>query len=196
VKWDKTGGDLAQAKFQDPEIFVGRSLESYTVFADDGEHGQEIGEAEELPNPLANVEELHLASCRASRGVKTDEGAEAHAVHAGDIRQVQHDSFGGWDDGADLGVKDVGQLRDELSVASHDCQVVGMFDLKRQARRSWFVRHQALSIRNIIKMAGNGFEEVSHTAARRIEKSRFREVVAGSDADCQSIELLGNHSSN
>ena len=82
-------------------------LEPYAVFADDGEYGQEIGEAKELANPLANVEELHLASCGAGRGVKTDEGAEAHAVHAGDIRQVQHDSFGGWDDWADLGVEDV-----------------------------------------------------------------------------------------
>ena len=41
-------------------------LEPYAVFADDGEYGQEIGEAKELANPLANVEELHLASCGAS----------------------------------------------------------------------------------------------------------------------------------
>ena len=38
------------------------SLESYAMFADDCEYGQEIRQAEELANPLANVEELHLAS--------------------------------------------------------------------------------------------------------------------------------------
>jgi hypothetical protein len=43
----------------------GRLLELYAVFADDGEYGQEIGEAKELANPLAYVEELHLASCGA-----------------------------------------------------------------------------------------------------------------------------------
>ncbi len=134
-------------------------LEPYAVFADDGEYGQEIGEAKELANPLANVEELHLASGGAGRGVKTDEGAEAHAVHAGDIRQVQHDSFGGWDDWADLGVEDVRQLRDQLSVASHDCQVVGMFDFEGEAGRSWFVRHRALSIRKIVKWRRRGSRE-------------------------------------
>jgi hypothetical protein len=41
------------------------NLELYTVFADDGEYGQEIREAEEFANPLAHVEELHLASCGA-----------------------------------------------------------------------------------------------------------------------------------
>lgn len=38
------------------------SLEPYSVFADDGEYGEEIGEPEELPDPLADVEELHLAA--------------------------------------------------------------------------------------------------------------------------------------
>ena len=44
-------------------LLAGRvRLEPYAVFADDGEYGQEIGEAEEFANSLAHVEELHLAS--------------------------------------------------------------------------------------------------------------------------------------
>ena len=45
--------------------WVGVSLEPYAVFADDGEYGEEVGEAEELPDSLADMEELHLASCGA-----------------------------------------------------------------------------------------------------------------------------------
>ena len=43
---------------------VSGDLEPYTVFADDAEHVQEMGEAEEFPDTLADFEELQLTACR------------------------------------------------------------------------------------------------------------------------------------
>jgi hypothetical protein len=94
------------------------------------------------------VEELHLASCGARRGVEADEGAEAHAVHAGDIGQIEHDSFAAWDDGADLGVEDVGQLGDQLPMAMDDDHFVGAFKVEGEAGRSWFVGHRLSLVPN------------------------------------------------
>jgi hypothetical protein len=152
------------------------SLEPYAVFADDGEYGQEIGEAKELANALANVEELHLASCGASRGVEADEGAEAHAVHAGNIRQVEHDSFGAWDQWANLGVEDVGHLGDHLSVAPHDGHCVFSFYIEGQAGASWFVRHKALSRRSSVKWLGMGSREFLIRQLSRQGKNLRQEV--------------------
>jgi hypothetical protein len=98
------------------------------MFTDDCEYGQEIRQAKEFPDALANVEKLQLAARSLGRSIESDEGAEAHAVHASDIRQVQHDSFGGWDHWTDPGVEAVGHLRDYLSVAPHDRHVVGTLD--------------------------------------------------------------------
>ena len=50
-------------KFELPKVNVDIFLELYAVFADDGEDGEEIGEAEKFADALADVEELHLASC-------------------------------------------------------------------------------------------------------------------------------------
>src|ERR1700730_15585588 len=125
-----------------------------------------MGEAEEFANALAHVEELHLASCGARRGVKADEGAEAHAVHAGDIRQIEHDPFAARDDGADLGVEDVGQLGDQLSMAMDDDHFVGTFKVKGEAGRSWFLGHKALYSKTL-RYGGERFERVSHMTAGR-----------------------------
>src|SRR3984893_4256681 len=115
-----------------------------------------MGEAEEFANALAHMEELHLASCGARRGVEADEGAEAHAVHAGDIGKIEHDSFAAWDDGADFGVEDVGQLGDQLSMAMDDDHFVGTFKIKGEAGRSWFVGHRLSLVPNI----ASGWERV------------------------------------
>ena len=129
------------------------------MFADDGEYGQEIGEAEEFAYALAHVEELHLASCGSSRSVEADEGAEAHAVHAGYIGQIEHDSFAAWDDGSDLGVKDVGQLGDQLSMAMDDDHFIRTFKVEGEAGRSWFVGHRLSLIPKRCDMAGSGSRE-------------------------------------
>jgi hypothetical protein len=158
------------------------SLEPYTVFADDGEDGQEIGEAKEFADSLAHVEELHLASCGAGRGVETDEGAQAHAVHAGDAGEIEHDSFAARDDGANLGVEDVGQLGDQLSVAMDGDHFVGTFKFEGEAGRSWFVGHR-LSLFETSSNGGERFGKVSHTAAGFERKILRRGAQGGGDAD-------------
>ena len=70
-----------------------RLSEPYAVFADDSEYGQQIGEAKELSNPLADVEQLHLAACAASRGIEAHDGAESHAVHVAEIAEIEDDSL-------------------------------------------------------------------------------------------------------
>jgi hypothetical protein len=150
------------------------------VFTDDLEYGQEVGEAEELSNPLAHVEELHLASCGASRGVEADEGAEAHAVHAGDVGEIEHDPFAAWNDGSNLGVEDVGQLRDQLSVAMDDDHFVGTFEVEGETGRGWLFGHRALSIRKTSGVGGELFERVSHTAAG----------LEGKNSDARGVRLV------
>ena len=53
-----------------------------------------------------------------------------------------------WDDGANLGVEDVGELGDQLSVAMDDDHFVGTFKFKGEAGRSWLIGHRAFSVRN------------------------------------------------
>ena len=100
------------------------------MFADDAKYVQKMGEAEEFPYAFANFEELQLAASRFGRRVEADEGAEAHAVHEGEIGQVQHDSFGDRNHRAHVVVENIGQTGDQLPVASHDGQVVFTLNLK------------------------------------------------------------------
>ena len=175
---------------------LNRFLEPYAVFTDDGEYGQEVGEAEELSDPLANVEELHLASCGARRGVEADQGAEAHAVHAGDVGEIEHDPFAAWDDGSNLGVEDVGQLGDQLSMAMDDDHFVSTFKFKGERGQSWLIWHRAFSIRNTSGIGGERSERVSHTAAGFEAKILRLGVRLVSDGDRRMIQLSGNHCSN
>ena len=69
--------------------------ESNAVFADDAKHVQQMGQAEQFPHTLADFEELQLAARGFGRGVEADEGAKTHAVHPGEIGQIQHNSFVG-----------------------------------------------------------------------------------------------------
>jgi hypothetical protein len=127
------------------------------VFADDAKDVEKMGEAEEFPYALADFEELQLTVRSFGRRVEANESTETHAVHPGDIRQVQHDAFVGLDHGADPGVEYVGQARDQLAVAMHDDDTVAtLFNLKIEVPWSGLIRHQAFSF----KTSWNGLEWV------------------------------------
>ncbi len=47
-----------------------------------------------LPDSFAEVDKLQIAARRARRNVQPDQRAEAHAVHVGQIGQVEDNAFG------------------------------------------------------------------------------------------------------
>lgn len=95
------------------------------MFADDGEDGEEVGEGEEFFDSFAEVDEVELAARGFGRGVEADEGAQAHAVHIGEVAEIEDDTFGAGDEWADAGGEDVGDAVDQCPVAADDDEVRG-----------------------------------------------------------------------
>src|SRR5258707_11969140 len=95
--------------------------------------------------------------------------------------QIEHDPFAAWDDGADLGVEDVGQLGDQLSVAMDDDHFVGTFKVKGETGRSWLIGHRAFSVRIVVWRGA--VRKVSHTAAGWAGKILRRGARGGSGAE-------------
>ena len=76
-------------------VAVGGLHELDAVFADDGEDREEAGEAEQVANLFAEVDEFEAAACGLGRDIKADESADAHAVGVLDIGEIEDDAFGG-----------------------------------------------------------------------------------------------------
>lgn len=89
------------------------------VLANNGECRQEVGESQEVTNLFADIDELEGAACRFGGDVEADERAETHAVHAGEVGQVEDDSFRAGDELADVGVEIVADSGDQFAVAFH-----------------------------------------------------------------------------
>src|SRR5258707_476614 len=95
--------------------------------------------------------------------------------------QIEHDPFAAWDDGANLGVEDVGQLGDQLSVAMDDDHFVGTFKVKGETGCCWLIGHRAFSVRIVVWRGA--VRKVSHTAAGLERKILRRAAGVASDAD-------------
>src|SRR5262249_44176050 len=101
-------------------VHVGlRSIDLDAVLADDGEGIQHVGGAEEDANLFAQVHELEIAACGTGGDVEPSESAEAHAVHANEIGQVEDDALV-VQQRLDLAVEDVTDTGHEFAVASYD----------------------------------------------------------------------------
>jgi hypothetical protein len=103
-------------------------LHADVLLADVAEDGEEIGHDEEVADGGAEVAELEGASPGFGGGVETDERAEAHGVHLGEVAEVEDDVLVGGDEVRDRGVEEVGVAVDEAAVAVDDGGGTVVFD--------------------------------------------------------------------
>ena len=95
-------------------------------FCDDGEDVEEVGDAEEVLQLLAEVHQFEGDAGGFGGGVEADEGAEAHAVCVGDVFEFEDDALAVGDEFSDGGVEDVGGSGDEAAVADDEDDTVGI----------------------------------------------------------------------
>src|ERR1035438_9023529 len=110
-------GTVSRCKWNCCEGRTGESHELDAVFANDGEDVQHIGDAEEVSNLLAQVDEFQTATCGFGRDVEASHGAQAHAVGMLEIGEVENDSAAVGNQLHDLGGEDVGGSGDEPALA-------------------------------------------------------------------------------
>jgi hypothetical protein len=108
-----------------PHLPNARSHELDAVFTDDGEDVEEVGEAEEVANLLAEVGEFEATAGVFGGDVEADEGAESHAVSVGEVGEVEDDALVIGEEGANAVEEDVGDAGDEPAVAAHHGDFVG-----------------------------------------------------------------------
>jgi hypothetical protein len=97
------------------------------MFADDGKGGQEMGSSEKHSNLFANIHKFQAAACGSRRDVEANQRADAHAVHAGEVGEVEHDAFGIREQLFDLGIENIVRIRHQPAMASHNDGVASAF---------------------------------------------------------------------
>jgi hypothetical protein len=88
-----------------------------------------MGEAEEVANLLAEVDELEAGSGGFGGDVEANEGAEAHAVGVADVGEVEDDALVVRNEGANAVEENIGDAGDELAVAADDDVAGAVLDL-------------------------------------------------------------------
>src|SRR5215469_18664203 len=67
------------------------------MFPDNCEDIQQVGEAQKLANARADVDQLKATVGRFCGDVEADDRPQAHAVHDGEIGEIEDHAFGLWD---------------------------------------------------------------------------------------------------
>lgn len=102
----------------------------YAVLADHGEAAQEVGEAEELLDTGADLVKVDATAGGFAGDDEADQGAEAHAVHIGDVAEVEHDALVLGHELAHAGVEVAADFRDQTTMEVDEGGSVFMFDFK------------------------------------------------------------------
>ena len=102
------------------------------MLADDGEDAEEVGDAEELADALAEVVELKGAAGGLGGDDQAHEGAEAHTVDVGEVGEVEDDSLVVCHQLADAGVEVAADFGDEAAVAVDESGVGLALDIERE----------------------------------------------------------------
>ena len=101
---------------------------------------EEVGEAKEIANLLAEVGEFEAASGGFGGDVEADEGAETRAVSVLEIGEVEDDAFFFGNEGANAPGKNVGGARHQLAVtANKDGVACTVFEVEGECGRSRWV---------------------------------------------------------
>jgi hypothetical protein len=82
---------------------------SDVVLADDGESWKQVGHDEEVSDFFADVAEFEFAAVFAGGDVEANECAEAHAVHVGEVCEVEDKALVGGKQLGDGSVKELGE---------------------------------------------------------------------------------------
>jgi hypothetical protein len=111
------------------------------ILADDREDIEEMGEAEKIANLLAQVSELEAGSGGFGSNIEANESAEAGAVGVPEIGEIEDDAFVIRNERANAVEEDIGDARDQLSVAAHNDAVGAVFHLDGKDGRHCGVGH-------------------------------------------------------
>jgi hypothetical protein len=111
------------------------------ILADDREDIEEMGEAEEIANLLAEVGEFEGRSGGFGGDVETDEGAEARRVGVAEVGEVEDDALVVRDEGANAVEENIGSAGDELAMAVDNDAAGAVFYLKGKGGRRGGVGH-------------------------------------------------------
>ena len=120
------------------------------MFADDGEHVEEMGEAEKVANLLAEVGELEAGSGGFGGDVETNEGAEARRVGVAEVGEIEDDAFVVRDQRTNAVEENIGGAGDQLAVAAHHDAVGAVFYLKGKGGRRGGVGHGSSLFRELV----------------------------------------------
>jgi len=113
----------------------------------------------EFANLFAEIDELYSAACRFTRDVQANERAEAHAVHAGKVCEIEHYSLGAGDELPDFVVEGFADACQQTSVASHDGSVARKVNFKGKHARGCFVSHWTPPLLEFLG-AGNRYQVI------------------------------------
>lgn len=99
----------------------GRALSGQpdVVFSNNREYGHQMGHTQKLPNPFPKIDKFQVAACRPCGNVEADQRAETHAVHVGQIRQVEDNAFGLGHQPLHFEIKNVRPARYQFAAQSH-----------------------------------------------------------------------------
>lgn len=118
-------------------VLGARGLHEFDAgFSDYREDVEEVGDAEEVLELLAELHEFEAAAGGFGGGVEADEGAEPHAVRMLYVGELDDDALAVGDEFADGGVEDVGGSGDEAAVADDEDDSVGVV-LDLGSQRGW-----------------------------------------------------------
>ena len=84
------------------------------------EHGEQVGETEQLPDRFVVVDQDQLAAALLRRDVEADDRAQAGTIHARDFPEVNDDSASGRKEATDVVLQGLGMLRSQATLALND----------------------------------------------------------------------------
>ena len=103
---------------------------------------------------LPKIDKFQTAARRAGRNLEANQRAQAHAVYADKIGQVEHDSLAIREKPADPVIENIVHARHQLTVAMDHGRGTGADNFKRKCTHNCFVRHR----HHLVGPAGLGWK--------------------------------------
>jgi hypothetical protein len=103
-----------------------------------------MGNTKKLPDRLPHVNEFQNTACRFGGNVKPNQRAQAGAVHVGQIRQIEHNSFPARNELADLAVEAIVYSCHQPATTVDDDETAASLNSERQTGWGCGIGHRNL----------------------------------------------------
>src|SRR5580692_6342850 len=103
---------------------VASELHAHAFFAHIAEEREKMGDSQEVPDLLAEIDELDAGASRFGRDLEAYQGAESHAVDEGQIGEVENDTLVVGNEGVNLVVELAAEPGDKTAATVDERHVV------------------------------------------------------------------------